>query len=95
MNKRVTVYVNGETWDALRHWTLAFEAVFDGTTTVRARGTWMGETEAVNMVSHLYDSDKPDFLIPDLRELVAEYKREAGQHAALVTYEYVDVVALM
>lgn len=86
MNSEISVYVNGNTWVELTNWTVKFEQFFGGATTVRGRGTWEGETEAVNIVSHLFDQYDPDFNEQELSALVREYKTDNEQDCALVVY---------
>ena len=86
MNSQITVYVCGLTDEALTFWTYAFEEFFGGATTVTARGTWEGETEQVNVVSHLFDKYNQDFDEVALNALVREYKADQQQDAVLVTY---------
>ena len=86
MNSEIGVYVCGLTEEALSFWTDVFEVFFGGCTTVSARGSWQGETEAVNVVSHLFDKYDQDFDDQELVALVKRYKSEQQQDAVLVTY---------
>jgi hypothetical protein len=95
MNKRVSVYVNGNTWAELQRWTENFEKFFGGATTIHGVGAWEGETEAVMVVSHLYDTDAPDFKVAELNELALLYKADNQQETVLITYEYVDIVQFL
>ena len=89
LDREVTVYVCAPSVFALAYWTNRFEQFFDATTTVQAFGTWEGESEPVNLVSHLYNECKPDFAHYALGQLVREYKREAKQETALVVWREV------
>ena len=91
MNREISVYVCGNTWAELTAWTVKFEAFFGGATTVRGRGTWEGETEAVNVVSHLYNNREPDFKYYGLDQLLREYKRETKQAVVLTVEREVSV----
>ena len=84
MNREITVYVCGKSIFALAYWTKRFKQFFGAATTVQASGTWEGESELVNLVSHLYDAKQPDYLYYKLDQLVREYKREAQQGAVLI-----------
>ena len=83
-DREITVYVTGNTAGELSFWTREFKSLFGGSTTVSADGTWGGETERVNLVSHLYDRRMPDWSHYELNNLVYNYKREAKQDAVLV-----------
>jgi hypothetical protein len=92
MNKRVSVYVAALTYAEQERWVENFAKFFVGATSVRGVGYWRGEGESVVVVSHLYDTDSPDFKVAELLELAELYKADCKQEAVLITYEYVDIV---
>ena len=84
LNTEVSVYVTAKTEGALSFWTREFEGFFGGTTTMTAHGTWKGESEKVNVVSHLYDRLDPDFKYYELSNLARDYKRVERQDVVLI-----------
>ena len=85
INREITVYVCGNSIFSLDYWTKRFEKFFGGATTVQAFGTWEGDSEPTNLVSHLYNKQDPDFKRFEFNNLAYEYKREAKQQVVMVS----------